>query len=43
MVEKLPRHDMSIINPTYLQYIELSFDELDEEYPDELDRKYSED
>ena len=41
MVEKLPRQDMSLINPTYLQYIEPSFDDLDEEYPDELDGKYS--
>ena len=41
MVEKLPRHDMSLINPTYLQYNEPSLDELDEEYPDELDGKYS--
>ena len=35
-------HDiMSLINPTILQYIELSFDELDEEYSDELDEEYS--
>ena len=41
MVEKLPWHNMSLINPTILQYVEPSFDKLDEEYPDELNEKYS--
>ena len=40
MVEKLPWHSKSLINPTYLQYIE-SFDEYDKEYSDELDEEYS--
>ena len=37
MVEKLPRHNLSLINPIYLQYIEPSFDELDEEDSGELE------
>ena len=32
---------MSLINSIYLQYIEPSFDELDEEYSDELYEEYS--